>query len=58
MSRNTRSTAWFWVILVVGIVVAGQVMLAIGSHDSACGSPDAPKRWVVLPPHWECERGF
>lgn len=58
MSRNTRSTAWFWFILVVGILVGAQVLYAVGTHDTACGSADAPKHWVVFPPHWECDRGF
>ena len=58
VSRNARSTWWFWVLLVVLGVAGIQAMIAVSTHDDACGFKDAKKHWVVLPPHWECERGF
>ena len=58
MSQNVRSTRWFWFFIIVGVLIAAQVLPAIATHDTACGSPDAPKHWEFIPPHWECDRSF
>lgn len=58
MSRNVRSTRWFWFFIVLGAIIASQVLPAIATYDSACGGSDAARHWVVLPPHWECDRAF
>lgn len=58
MKRTARSSAWFWVLLVVCVAVGYSAIVAVTTHDSACARADSPKSWVFVPPHWECERGF
>lgn len=56
MSRNSRNTVWFWLLLVLLLVGGYSGIVAASTHDKACGSRYAAKHWEFFPPHWECDR--
>jgi hypothetical protein len=51
-----RSTAWFWLCLVVAVYVVVSAGLAVATSDAcdADGSLHGDKTWAPFPPHWEC----
>jgi|GEM_PF-2550725 len=58
MKRNTRSSVWFWVLLVLMVAIGTSIAIAASTHDNACATADSPKHWEIFPPRWVCERGF
>jgi len=51
---RTTSGPVFWAAVVVVLYFLLSVALAIVTADT-CGDLDAPKRWQIIPPAWECE---
>lgn len=58
VKTDRKNTLWFWGMLVVALAAGYSGLILVTTHDSACGSPEAPKSVRVFPPGWECETGF
>ena len=52
--QSQRSTAWFWLMLLVTLYVLVSASLAVATSDTCDGTIGGQKQWVIAPPHWEC----
>jgi hypothetical protein len=52
--RETRSSVWFVLSLLVAVYVILSASLAVATSDACDGGLDGPKTWQPFPPHWEC----
>jgi hypothetical protein len=57
MSKDSRSTRFFWLmIIVLGVVIYVGIMFAT-TFDSCGRQSGVQKHWQSLPPRWVCGRG-
>jgi hypothetical protein len=54
--QATRSTAWFWICIVLAVYVLVSAGLAVATADACDGGLDGDKNWQPFPPRWECPR--
>jgi hypothetical protein len=57
MSKDSRSTRFFWLMLIVlGVAIYVGIMFAT-TFDSCGRRSDVQKHWQSLPPRWVCGPG-
>ena len=58
--RGDTPKRTFFAFLLGAAIIYGlfSLIIAVGTQDSACPTPDWPKTWRVFPPAWDCERSF
>jgi hypothetical protein len=58
VSATRRNSVWSWIGIALALAIGFSAIIAVGTHDDACGTADAPKHWRVFPPGWQCETSF